>query len=104
MDTLPRMSANTVAVAARPSWSVRMRAFSEAAVLFTICASLFGFIQFGTSGLVDNDAYYHTKMGWLIRQQGLTPSFVWLPMTILNRHAFYDHHLLYHVYLSFFTG
>jgi hypothetical protein len=66
--------------------------------------SLFTFVQFGTSALVDNDAYYHVKMGWLIRQQGLTPQFIWLPYTILRPDAFYDHHMLYHVYLSLFTG
>ncbi len=43
-------------------------------------------------------------MGYLIRRQGLKPAFVWLPLTILNREAFYDHHLLYHLYLAVFAG
>ncbi|MCB9444137.1 MAG: hypothetical protein H6669_07855 [Ardenticatenaceae bacterium] len=34
----------------------------------------------------------------LIRHEGLKPDFPWLPQTILNQDAYYDHHLLYHVY------
>lgn len=56
----------------------------EACGVFVVCALLF--------------------MGWLIRQQGLTPQCIWLPYTILRPDAFYDHHMLFHVYLSLFTG
>ncbi len=42
-------------------------------------------------------------MGWLIRQHGLKPDFPWLPLTILNQEAFYDHHWLYHIYLALFA-
>jgi hypothetical protein len=104
MDIVPGMQGDAVASAARSNWSAWTRTLSQAAAVFVVCAGVFAFVQFGTSALVDNDAYYHTKMGLLIRQQGLTPSFIWLPMTILNRDAFYDHHMLYHVYLSFFAG
>lgn len=77
---------------------------ARAAALFTLFAALFALVQFATPGIADNDGYYHIKMGQLMREQGLKPAFVWLPMTILNREAFYDHHLLYHVYLSLFAG
>ncbi len=43
-------------------------------------------------------------MAALIRQYGLRVPFTWLPLSILNQDAFYDHHLLYHVYLSLFAG
>jgi hypothetical protein len=43
-------------------------------------------------------------MGQIMREQGLRPSFVWLPMSILNSAAFYDHHMLYHLYLSLFVS
>jgi hypothetical protein len=66
--------------------------------------ALFGFVQFGTSSLADNDGYYHIKMGQIIREQGLKPLFVWLPISILSQDKFYDHHLLFHVYMSLFTG
>jgi hypothetical protein len=75
-----------------------------AATLFALCLALFAFVQFGTSGLADNDGYYHIKMGQIIREQGLKPLFVWLPLSILSPDAFYDHHLLFHVYLSLFAG
>jgi hypothetical protein len=66
-------------------------------------AAALAFVQWGTPALVGTDGYYHLRMGWLIREQGLTPDFHWLPMTILNQDAFYDHHLLYHVYLAIFS-
>jgi hypothetical protein len=74
------------------------------AALFMICVALFAFVQFGTSSLADNDGYYHIKMGQIIREGGLKPLFVWLPISILSPNAFYDHHLLFHVYLSLFAG
>lgn len=71
--------------------------------LFLLFAALFAFVQYGTSALAGNDGYYHIKMGWLLRQEGLKPAFPWLPQTILNPDAFYNHHLLYHVYLALFA-
>jgi hypothetical protein len=75
-----------------------------ATLLFTLSAALFAFVQFGTPNLADNDGFYHMRMGALIREQGLRVSFPWLPLTILGPNAFYDHHLLFHVYLSLFGG
>jgi hypothetical protein len=74
-----------------------------ALALFAVFLALFAYVQYGTDALAGNDGYYHIKMGYLIRQQGLKPEFPWLPMTILNPDAFYDHHLLYHVYLAIFA-
>src|SRR3712207_1545539 len=104
MNSVPHLQADAVTTTARVHWSVRTRTLIEAAVLFSLCTLLFAFVQFGTSALADNDGYYHMKMGLLIREQGLSPPFVWLPNTILGPDAFYDHHMLYHVYLSLFTG
>jgi hypothetical protein len=86
------------------AWRDRIRVLAAAVVLFGVCAALLTFVQFGTSGLADNDGFYHIKMAQLIRAQGLTPPFIWLPMSVLGRQAFYDHHLLYHVYLALFVG
>jgi hypothetical protein len=69
-------------------------------ILFT---AVLAAIQYGTPGLVGNDGYYHARMGLLVRQQGLTPTPPQLPHTILNEAEFYDHHLLYHLYLALFT-
>ncbi|HNO92716.1 MAG TPA: hypothetical protein PKJ84_01000 [Anaerolineales bacterium] len=60
-------------------------------------------IQFSTPNLPDNDGFYHIKMAWLMRTEGLTPEFIWLPKSILNQNDFYDHHFLYHVALIPFT-
>jgi len=62
-----------------------------------------GIVQFSTPGFAGNDGYYHAKMGLLFHQQGLKPTPPHLPLTILNEEDFYDHHILYHVYLSLFA-
>ena len=61
------------------------------------------FIQFATPDLPDNDGFYHIKLAWLMRTEGLKPDFPWLPLTILNEREFYDHHFLFHVLLMPFT-
>ncbi|HEU5012112.1 MAG TPA: hypothetical protein VFT66_06180 [Roseiflexaceae bacterium] len=103
MEVAPQTRAEVPAVV-RPRWSAWAQTLLIAVWLFAVCAAVFALIQFGTNNLVDNDAFYHTKMALLIRQQGLAPNFIWLPMTILNPSAFYDHHMLFHVWLSLFVG
>ncbi len=60
-------------------------------------------IQFVTPDMPDNDGFYHIKLAWLMRTEGLKPDFSWLPLTILNQKEFYDHHFLFHVALIPFT-
>jgi hypothetical protein len=60
-------------------------------------------IQFAAPDLPDNDGFYHIKLAWLMRTEGLKPAFPWLPLTILNEREFYDHHFLFHVLLMPFT-
>ncbi|MFZ0545084.1 MAG: hypothetical protein WAM60_06585 [Candidatus Promineifilaceae bacterium] len=84
--------------------AVKVRPIIQALVLFTLFAGLLAVVQYGTDALVGTDGYYHARMGMLIRQEGLRPNFKWLPLTILNANDFYDHHLLYHVYLALFAG
>ena len=60
-------------------------------------------IQFATPDLPDNDGFYHIKLAWLMRTEGLKPEFTWLPLSILNKSEFYDHHFLFHVALIPFT-
>ena len=103
MTTSPLAQPNTHTLAARLQVSTRWKVAASAIALFALFAALFAIVQFATPGIADNDGYYHIKMGRLIREQGLKPPFVWLPLTILNREAFYDHHLLYHAYLSLFA-
>lgn len=95
--SFPRMVANRVS-------AVKVWPLIQALVLFLIFAGLLAIVQYGTDALVGTDGYYHARMGLLIRQEGLRPDFKWLPLTILNADAFYNHHLLYHVYLALFGG
>jgi intracellular septation protein A len=74
-----------------------------ALILLATFLGLFAYVQYGTDSLAGTDGYYHIKMGYLIRHEGLKPDFPWLPQTILNEEAYYDHHLLYHVYLALFA-
>lgn len=60
-------------------------------------------IQFSTPDMPDNDGFYHIKLAYLMRTEGLRPEFPWLPLTILNPREFYDHHFLFHVALIPFT-
>lgn len=69
-------------------------------LLFVIGMAL---IQFATPDMPDNDGFYHIKLAWLMRTEGLKPDFTWLPLTILNQQEYYDHHFLYHVALIPFT-
>jgi len=60
-------------------------------------------IQFATPDMPDNDGFYHIKLAWLMRTEGLKPEFPFLPLSILNENEFYDHHFLFHVALIPFT-
>lgn len=60
-------------------------------------------IQFSTPDMPDNDGFYHIKLAWLMRTEGLKPAFPWLPLSILNEDEFYDHHFLFHAALIPFT-
>ena len=60
-------------------------------------------IQFASPDMPDNDGYYHIKLAYLMRTEGLKPDFPYLPLSILNQDEFYDHHFLFHVALIPFT-
>lgn len=72
-------------------------------IIFTIFFAAMAIVQFSTPDLPDNDGFYHIKMAWLMRTEGLKPAFPWLPQTILNPREFYDHHFLFHVAMIPFT-
>ncbi|GJM41918.1 MAG: hypothetical protein DHS20C20_22000 [Ardenticatenaceae bacterium] len=76
---------------------------ATAVFLFLVFIAGFAVVQYATPGLAGNDGYYHMKMGYLIRTEGLTPDFPYLPYTILKEGAYYDHHLLYHLFLAIFA-
>jgi len=103
MTTSTLAQPQTAGAAGRLIVSVNWRVIGQAVAVFALFAALFAGVQFATPGIADNDGYYHIKLAQLIREQGLKPAFVWLPLTILGRDAFYDHHLLYHIFLTFFA-
>lgn len=80
-----------------------MQTLAVGLALFVVCTAVFVYLQNATPALVGNDGYYHAKMGLLVRQQGLMPTPPQLPLTILNEAEFYNHHLLYHLYLALFA-
>ncbi|CAG0926799.1 hypothetical protein TFLX_00205 [Thermoflexales bacterium] len=105
MSAVPtQASAARLTLARRLLAQVDTRALLSGALLFALFSALFAFVQFGTSALADNDGFYHLRMAALMREHGLRVPFTWLPLSILNQDAFYDHHLLYHVYLALFAG
>jgi hypothetical protein len=84
---------------------MQKRTFSNFLPLFLFMLFFLGMatIQFATPDLPDNDGFYHIKLAWLMRTEGLKPEFPWMPLSILNEREFYDHHFLFHVALIPFT-
>lgn len=91
---LPRWLVN------REMWLTMLSGLLLFAVLFTTLRA----VQFSTPNLIGNDGYYHIKLAYLMRTEGLKPAFPWLPFTILNEGNFVDHHFLFHVFLVPFTN
>ncbi|MEX2029651.1 MAG: hypothetical protein WD906_01590 [Anaerolineales bacterium] len=79
------------------------RAHRTGLLLWAVFGIFLGLVQFSSPDLPDNDGYYHIKLAYLMRMEGLKPDFPWLPLTILNPREFYDHHFLFHVALMPFT-
>jgi hypothetical protein len=72
-------------------------------LLWAVFGLFLALVQFSTPDLPDNDGFYHIKMAFLMRAEGLKPNFPWLPLSILNEREFYDHHFLFHAALMPFT-
>lgn len=77
--------------------------FLAPVLLFALFFVGMAIVQFATPDMPDNDGFYHIKLAWLMRTEGLKPNFIWLPLSILNEGEFYDHHFLFHVALIPFT-
>lgn len=80
-----------------------LKTFATGFTLFGIFVGFLWAVQFSTPNLVGNDGYYHIKLAYLMRIEGLKPAFPWLPFTILNQGSFVDHHFLFHVLMIPFT-
>src|SRR4051812_27170026 len=79
------------------AWSLWRLAHLGAA--YTVIAAALWYIQSVTPAIIDPDGYYHirwSRLLWESLPHGRLPTFVWLPLTILNRDAYVDHHFLFH--------
>jgi hypothetical protein len=102
LETWPCLSARRL-VRATPA-RIQWRTLLAGASLFGLFALFLAAVQFATPSLAGNDGYYHIKLAYLMRTEGLRPAFTWLPLTVLNAREFVDHHFLYHVLLTPFTS
>ena len=86
---------------------MRLLAFGRSAwsglLVWAVVFLVLALVQFSTPDLPDNDGFYHIKLAYLMRTEGLKPDFPWLPLSILNPREFYDHHFLFHAALMPFT-
>jgi hypothetical protein len=89
---------------ARSAWhDTSLSTFLTGFILLFLFILFLALVQFSTPDMPDNDGFYHIKLAYLMRTEGLTPDFTWLPLTILNAREYYDHHFLFHVLLIPFT-
>jgi hypothetical protein len=79
------------------------RSIRTGLLLWLVFAIFMALVQFSSPDLADNDGYYHIKLAYLMRTEGIKPEFSWLPLSILNPREFYDHHFLFHTALIPFT-
>jgi hypothetical protein len=82
-----------------PKVKVALLGFGLLAIFLVFMAA----VQFATPDLPDNDGYYHIKLAYLMRTEGLKPAFPYLPLSVLNPREYVDHHFLFHVFLIPFT-
>jgi hypothetical protein len=80
-----------------------LRTFLTGLALWGVFVLFLALVQFSTPNMPDNDGFYHIKLAYIMRLEGLKPIFPWLPLTILNPREYYDHHFLFHVALIPFT-
>ena len=98
--TIRNLSSKEITIFRR---QVNLQVLLTPVILFVLFMLFTGLVQFSTPNMPDNDGFYHIKMAYLMRTEGLKPDFKWLPLTILNPREYYDHHFLFHVLLIPFT-
>lgn len=98
--TIRNLSSKEITIFSR---QVNLQVLLTSVILFVLFMLFTGSVQFSTPNMPDNDGFYHIKMAYLMRTEGLKPDFKWLPLTILNPREYYDHHFLFHVLLIPFT-
>jgi hypothetical protein len=94
---------STIDVWQRATARINWRTLLTGVGLFSLFVTFLAMTQFATPNLAGNDGYYHIKMAYLMRTEGLRPAFDWLPFTVLNAEEFVNHQFLYHILLIPFT-
>jgi hypothetical protein len=74
----------------------------EGLVVLAACAALLSYYQFQHPWLPDTDSYYHIKLAYLYRTEGIFREFKWATMS-LWKDKFSDTSFLFHVFLVPFT-
>lgn len=75
------------------------------AVVLGLIAFAFA-LQFTTPNLGSLDGYFHVRYAAYLREagwRGFPPPFPWLPLTLLAPDRYFDHHMLFHVWLAPFA-
>jgi hypothetical protein len=76
-------------------------------VVFPLALLAFAFaLQFSSGALGSVDGYFHIRYSAILRDlgwAGFPPAFPWLPLTILAPDRYFDHHLLFHIWLAAFA-
>ncbi len=75
----------------------------EGSAVFALAWLYLCHVQFLSPNLSEPDAYYHIKVAWLMRSEGLLRAFPWAE-TSLWREAFFDKDFGFHLLLVPFTG
>lgn len=71
-------------------------------IVFLLCLVFFWFCQAQTPFISEPDGYFHAKLAYLLRTQGLIKDFPWTSLSYW-KDSFSDKEFLYHLLLSPFT-
>lgn len=80
----------------------RLMFFVETALVYVIVCAYQGHIQFASPYLPGTDGYYHIKVAWLMRTEGLLETFPWAAFSLWSEHYF-DKDFGFHLLLVPFT-
>ena len=71
-----------------PHMKSKFRTYLLPIIIFQVFFAGMAYVQFSTPDLPGNDGFYHIRMAWLMRTQGLKPDFDdGIPKVLLQRHS-----------------
>lgn len=87
----------------QPSALTRGQLALQLGLAALLSAVFFSYYQFSSEYLCGTDPYFHVKLAQLVRQDGPVLDFPWAQWSSW-RDAYFDKEVIYHLYLSLFTG